>query len=453
MRETAMNRLARLRSQRKEKIAAMRALIDGAAADGEGRDLTAEEQAEYDGLKAEVDGLDAQITRLTSLDELEASDREVNPAAARGQSGGAATGATAAGQGRNVHAPGPEAAREFESFGEFLAAVRFNTNDQRLASLYDENAGANAVDMSAEQRMDTGSAGGFMVPTQFRSEILRVEPGASIVRPRARVIPAGSPPDAAISIPALDQDGAAPSNIFGGVTVDWIAEGEEKPETEAKLREIKLEPHEVAGHVVITDKLLRNWQAAGSFVSDLFQGAIRQAEDFAFIRGTGAGQPLGYLNSTALIRVPREGAGAVSYVDLVNMLARLLMRGGSPVWTASQSVLPQILNMRDEEGRLIYQTNIREGVGQTLLGYPLVWNNRAAGLGSDGDITLADFSHYLIKDGSGPFVAASEHVLFTQNKTVIKVFWNVDGQPWLRQPFTEENGYQVSPFVALGLPG
>lgn len=448
-----MNRLAKLRATRKEKIAAMRALIDGAAADGEGRDLTAEEQASYDELKAEVDGLDGQISRLSSLDELEASDREPVPAAARGQSGGAATGATAGGQGRNVRAGGPEASREFESLGEFLSAVRFNPNDQRLSALYDENAGANAVDMSAEQRMDTGSAGGFMVPTQFRSEILRVEPGQSIVRPRARVIPAGSPPDAAISIPALDQDGAAPSNIFGGVTVDWIAEGQEKPETEAKLREIKLEPHEVAGHVVITDKLLRNWQAAGSFVGDLFQGAIRQAEDFAFIKGTGAGQPLGYMNSTALIRIPREGANAVSYVDLVNMLSRLLMRGGSPVWIASQGVLPQILNMRDEEGRLIYQTNIREGVGQTLLGYPLIWNNRAAGLGADGDISLVDFSHYLIKDGSGPFVAASEHVLFTQNKTVIKVFWNVDGQPWMRQPFTEENGYTVSPFVTLGLPG
>lgn len=77
------------------------------------------------------------------------------------------------------------------------------------------------------------------------------------------------------------------------------------------------------------------------------------------------------------------------------------------------------------------------------------WNNRAPALGSKGDVVLADWSYYLIKDGSGPFVAASEHVLFQSNKTMIKVFWNVDGAPWLTAPFKEENGYEVSPFVVL----
>ena len=49
-------------------------------------------------------------------------------------------------------------------------------------------------------------------------------------------------------------------------------------------------------------------------------------------------------------------------------------------------------------------------------------------------------------------MAASEHVKFLQNKTVIKIFWNVDGAPWLKAPFKEENGYEVSPFVALDVP-
>jgi len=43
-------------------------------------------------------------------------------------------------------------------------------------------------------------------------------------------------------------------------------------------------------------------------------------------------------------------------------------------------------------------------------------------------------------------------VHFTQNKTVIKAFWLVDGQPWLAGPITQEGGYQVSPFVALDVP-
>ncbi len=438
--------LKALRASRKAKIEAMRALLEGAAT-ADLTALSAEDQASYDALRAEVDSLTTSIATLEGQDELEASMNERRPAAASRQ------GQEPAAAGRN--APGAPASREFESFGEFMFAVRFNQNDQRLASLYNEEAGAAAAELgvSAEQRMDTGSSGGFMVPTQFRSEIMRVDPAASIGRPRANVTPAGTPPDAAISMPALDQTGTAPSNMFGGVEVKWIAEGDEKPETDAKLREIKLEPFEVAGTITVTDKLLRNWQAAGPFLEGLLSGAVYQAEDFAFIRGTGVGQPLGYLNSGAALTVPRAVANQVSYRDLVAMAAVLMMRGGSPVWIASQSVLPQIMLLKDDDGRFIYQPNARDGVGQTLLGYPLVFNNRANGLGTDGDISLVDFSMYLIKDGSGPFVASSEHVLFKQNKTVIKIFWNVDGQPWLTAPFTEENGYQVSPFVVLGAPG
>jgi hypothetical protein len=35
---------------------------------------------------------------------------------------------------------------------------------------------------------------------------------------------------------------------------------------------------------------------------------------------------------------------------------------------------------------------------------------------------------------------------------MIKIFWNVDGAPWLTAPITLENGYTASPFVALDIP-
>ena len=73
-------------------------------------------------------------------------------------------------------------------------------------------------------------------------------------------------------------------------------------------------------------------------------------------------------------------------------------------------------------------------------------------LGARGDLALVDLSYYLIKDGSGPFIASSEHVHFTTNKTVIKAFWNVDGAPWLNTPIVQENGDTQSPFVVLDVP-
>jgi len=414
--------------------AKMTAIIQKAEA--EDRDLTAEEQAEFDSMKAERAGLTVRIERAQDLAASEvALDRTV-PAAAR--------------QGGFVRAGGPEARREFESFGEFMHAVRFNPNDQRLNFV--EGAGANAADLSAELRMDNDTQGGFMVPTQLRSQIMRVEPQEALVRPRANVIPAGSPPDAGVTMPALDQTGSNPANMYGGVTVNWIGEGEEKPETDAKLREVSLLPHEVAGFVTVTDKLLRNWQAADSFLRGLLGGAVNAAEDYAFLRGDGVGKPLGVINAGATKFVNRATANTITYADLVNMVAVQLMRGGSPVWSMPQSALPKIAMLKDEADNLIWHANAREGFAGDLLGYPVRWNNRSPALGSKGDVILADWAQYLIKDGSGPFVAASEHVKFTSNKTVIKIFWNVDGTPWLTAPIKEENGYEVSPFVGLDVP-
>lgn len=432
--------LATLRASRLTLVATMRGMID--AAEGENRDFTAGEATAYDAHKASLDALDSRIARLSGVEAAEAAGNVTTRAVARGN--GVAT-----------VPQGPHAATEFASLGEFMAAVRFNPNDQRLNFV--ESAGENATDLSeigAELRMDQHqTGGGFLVPTQFRQEIMRVEPQETLVRPRANVIPAGSPPDAALTIPALNQAGVAPGNMFGGVQVQWIGEGGLKPSTDVDLRSITLEPKEVAGTITVTDKMLRNWSAASQFLENLLRGAVSQAEDFAFLRGDGIAKPLGAINSPAMYFVNRRTAGQVQYLDLVDMVAHLLMRGGtSPVWSMPQGALPQIATLRDPEGRYIWKPDARDGFAGTLMGYPVRWNNRSPALGVKGDITLIDWSQYLIKDGSGPFVAASEHVLFTQNKTVIKIFWNVDGKPWLTAPIKEENGWDVSPFVGLTVP-
>jgi hypothetical protein len=64
---------------------------------------------------------------------------------------------------------------------------------------------------------------------------------------------------------------------------------------------------------------------------------------------------------------------------------------------------------------------------------------------------LVNCEYYLIKDGSGPFVDSSPHVHFTSNRTVIKIFWNVDGKPWLSEPLHLEGSKTntISPFVVL----
>jgi len=297
--------------------------------------------------------------------------------------------------------------------------------------------------------MKKGSSGGFLVPDQFRDEILEIGPQDAVIRPRATVIPAGDPADSEVTIPAVDQSNS--KGVYSGVTVEWIEEGGEKPETEPSFRRVSLKPNEVAAHVPVTNKLLRNSQAVGQYVRRVLQLAIAASEDHAFLQGDGVGKPYGIIGHASTIEHTRDTANEVDYDDIVEMYARF-MTGGAAVWIASRTILPQLMTMTDAGSNLVWQPSAREGAPGALLGIPVLLNERAPTLGDTGDLILADLSYYLIKDGSPLELEASEHVHFTKNKTVIKASWNTDGQSWLTTPLLpehEDSDHTVSPFVVL----
>lgn len=416
-----MNKLEELRNRLSQAVTQMRALIDKASA--EGRDNTAEEMTEYGSLEASVDRTNKDIEREERLQALEAKNAEVvNPP-----------------HKPNIGIVIDRSKEPVESLGHMIYLMRYEPDDKRLREI-------------REQSMGIGEKGGFAIPSQWSGDLLSIAAQAAAIRPRATVIPAGSPPDATLTMPALDQTAA--SNMYGGVTVSWISEGGDKPETDLGLKEVTLTPYEVAGHIVVTDKLLRNWGAADALLRRQLSLAMVAAEENAFFNGNGVGKPLGFANALcgAAISYNRAGANAIVFADVDGMFARLKM-GGSPVWIASQTCLPQLTHMVDAGNNSIWlpNGNIIGGLAGTLYGIPLYLHDRSPALGSRGDLVLVDAGYYLIKDGSGPYIDASPHVHFTNNKTVIKIFKNVGGQPWLTAPIPLEGSAAntVSPFVVL----
>jgi HK97 family phage major capsid protein len=407
-----MKNLTELRKAMKAKIDEARGIAT--TAQNESRSMTDEEGSRYDSLMTEIEARRKEIEREERLQQL-----EMNQGTKQEQD------------------EADDRASEFRSFGDFLSVVRFRPGDERLIT-----------PEARQMQMSDGANGGFLVPTQFRTDMLQLDdPQAAIVRPRAQVIPAGDSPDAAVTIPVLDQT----DSVYAGVAVEWIEEGEEKPEsTTPQIGTVTLQPYEVAGTITVTDKLLRNATAAGPLLNKLLRGAILGSEDVAFLRGNGVKKPLGILNSPAVLKLNRVVALKISYDDILQMYAKVKL-GGKLVWITSQSALPQLMKLKDEAGHLIWQPSAVEGHPGSLLGIPIQMNERSPLLGAYGDLMLVNLDYYLIKDGFGISISASEHVLFKQNKTVIKAFWNVDGQPWLKAPIKQENAYLVSPFVVLDL--
>ena len=407
----------------------------------ENRGYTPAERVQVDKLQNEIDGYDADLRKIQADQAARGcSTPEEIKAMYHGGFGlgsstepGFFTGSVTQGEVRDFQPTGYTT--EHRSLAEFIRDVCYPT-ERRVMS------------------MGVGSTGGFMIPDQLLQSVMMADPESVLITDRATTIPPNpNSPDSATTIPALDQSGA--NGVFGGVTMGWISEGGDKPETEPILREIKLEPQEIAGYVKVTDKFLRNGgEEANLFLRKTLGNALKGAMERAFISGTGVGMPAGITIAACRIEVPRAGALGITYQDLVDMVTVFGPDCWSKgFWIVSQSALAVLLTMADPGagGTLIMKpADLRLGTPANLLGLPVHVSSRTPVLGATGDIMLVEPSYYLKKLGSGPFVEMSNGPYFTKNRTIVKIFANVDGQAWLTTPMTMEDGVsQLSPFVLL----
>lgn len=319
----------------------------------------------------------------------------------------------------------------FKNVGEFLHCVKNGDSKGRLKSLA------------------TGDAG-ILIPAQFSTNILELKGEDEIVMPRATNIPAGDPPDAPFTIPYLQQglDG-----VLGGIELNWTGEAKEiKDIKDPIIKDLTLTPQEVSGLATINNKTLQNWQACGALVQNIMRKAYTSGRDAKFFKGSGVGCPLGILKAPGAIKIERNTAATFKFADAAAMMGRLLPEAlNGALWTISITLLPDVVQMADGAGRLVYLAgDVTKGIPGTLLGIPVKWTGKTKTKGTEGDVILANFEYYLTKAGSGPYVSISEHVKFTSNQTVFKIVANMDGQPWVKDPLKlEDDVTTVSPYVIL----
>lgn len=409
-------RLRRLRAEANER---MKLLCDKVEAENRTA-LSEEETKQYESAKSEYEALGVSIAIAEEQERRDAELASVRPAIAR----------------RSFCNPIAEPAKkEFDSLGEFVHAV-VGGSDQRL-------------EYQASQNMGSGSAGGFAVPAQYATELMKIDAQGAAIRPLCTNLPAGSPPDAELSIPTLNQS----SSMYGGVSLTWLDDesGSDFPETSASLGNVTVKPHAVGGTVVLTNRLLQNWNAASSLMQQLLSGALVHAFETAIASGNGVAKPLGILNAAwaGLKKVNRAGATAVSYADLTSLEEAAV--GTNFHWVISRRAVKAIKQIANTTyGPLFVEGG--QNMAPTLLGHPYVIDRRGVALGTLGDVMFGDFSSYIVKEGSGPFIAASEHVNFKKNETVLRIVANIDGQPWNKTTFTDVDGATVAPIVALDVP-
>ena len=305
------------------------------------------------------------------------------------------------------------------------------------------------------------SAGGFLVPERLRSELLRIALETAIVRSRARTIPMDS---ARVPFPTIDSTSNA-STVFGGVTASWTEEGGTLSESEAKFGRVVLQAAKLAIRCDVPNELLQDSIISfAAFIDDILPAAISWFEDTAFMTGNGVGQPLGVLNSPALVSVTKEtgqAADTVVWENIVKMYARMLPGSlGSAVWVANLDTFPQLATMSlaiGTGGSAIWLNNGVVGPPMTILGRPVIFTEKVptlGGAGSGKDISFIDFGYYLIGDRMQMRAESSAHFQFGTDQTVYRIIERVDGRGWLQSAITPQNGSStLSPFITLGERG
>jgi HK97 family phage major capsid protein len=424
--------ISEILQSRKQTLDKMKAIIE--KAEDLKRDLLKDEETEYRACDKEIDRLNSMLEKKQRVEgyQLNLAGGVVNPLAAYLQGNSQSESRDTGG---------------FSNIAELMWAVKevkSGRQDERLTILREQR----------EQSMGTGAAGGFALPTQFIDNVLQAPTQAGVIRPRATVIPAGTPPDAELVMPSLDQTSG--KNNYGGVSITHGGEGITLTETDAALRQITYTPKQLNAYIVISNKLLRNWATAGQFVTMQLTNSLGSAEDYDFLRGDGVNKSLGIINSPAAIGYSRATPNLIDFVDIYGMLAKV-KQGGNLCWLASQTIIPELASMTDAGTHAVWLGSSMNdlkgaaaGMPSSLMGYPLFFVDRLPALGSKGDLVLADLSYYFIHDGSWALDLSTE-LLFLTDRSVFRIIHNVDAKPALTEPLQLEGaaGSTVSPFVVL----
>jgi HK97 family phage major capsid protein len=297
------------------------------------------------------------------------------------------------------------------------------------------------------------SSGGFLVPTEQADRIHAVSLENELVMPRAYVQPMGSNE---MKIPAM-VIGSHSTALFGGFTASYTGETGTIDENSPKARSMTLIAKKLTGLIRFSSELNADTQSGMQQIETLCGKGLAWYRDKAFLKGTGAGEPLGILNADATIEVDPAGgqdSNTIIYENLTAMMSRMFAGSfANSVWVCHQSTIPQLLQLSVAvglAGNHIPVMTESNGVFK-ILTRPCVFTEKTEPLGDKGDIMLCDFSQYVVGLRSGMQFETSIHVHFTTDELLSRIIERHDGMPLWGEALTLEDGSTtVSPFVILG---
>ena len=236
---------------------------------------------------------------------------------------------------------------------------------------------------------NTDASGGYLIPAEWDTRLIQTLQDECIMRSLGTSITTSG--EHKINIAATKP------------AATWGAEGGALTFGNGTFNQVSLDAHKVHVGILVTEELLAdNAFGLENYILEQFGQAIANAEEDAFITGTGVGQPTGFLttlaaDTNAFIQTKGADISADDVLDLVYSLPRPYRKKAA--FLVNDATMAKIRKFKDSTQNYLWTPSFTAGEADRLLGYP-IYTSAYMPVATSGNFALAfgDFSYYNIAD-------------------------------------------------------
>ena len=277
----------------------------------------------------------------------------------------------------------------------------------------------------------TTTAGGFIVPTGFVSELYRhLVESAGIRQTNAKILTTDS--GETLQVPKTDAHGTATLVAEAGAILEGDPTFEQVTLTAYKYGQLLQLSHELVADTSV-DLLGYVAEQAGAAVGNLSGQHMITGTGTA---GGGGGQPEGVMtNITAGVTL---GTGntlgftvANSHDALLNLVHSIVSGyRRNAQWLMNDLTVAVVRRLKDADGQYLWQTGMSAGEPDRLLGYPVVTDPTVAVFAANAKVAaFGDFSrYYTIRDVSSVRFERSDDFAFANDLVSFRTLLRTDGR-------------------------
>lgn len=361
-----MNKILELREKRAKAWDAAKAFLDTKR--GNDGLISAEDEATYNKMEADVIALGKEIDRLEKQAIL---DAELNAPTANPLTGKP--------KAPNMEEKTGRATDEYRK--AFWNAMRTRAGE-----------GLDPVIKNALQ-IGTDTEGGYLVPDEFERTLIEALEEENIFRKLANVITTSTGDR---KIPVVASKG----------TASWVDEEGAIPESDDSFGQVSIGAYKLGTLIKVSEELLNdNVFNLEAYISKEFARRIGNKEEEAFFTGDSSGKPTGLLAETggAQLGVTTAGAAAITFDEVLDLFYSLKAPyRNKAVFLMNDSTVKAIRKLKDGQGQYLWQPSLQAGTPDTILNRPIYTSAYVPAIASAAKtIVFGDLKYYWVANRQG----------------------------------------------------